>query len=72
MILQYFNFKVASRTVAILYCVITTVSTVYSPSCLRQEKAKGPLGLRVTLPPTHHTWRLRTDPFNAERQTGKL
>ena len=30
---------------------IVTVITFYSPSCLSQETAKGPFGLRVKLPP---------------------
>ena len=30
--------------------VIVIVITFYSPSCLRQETAKGPFGLRVKLP----------------------
>ena len=29
------------------------VITFYSPSCLGQETAKGPFGLRVKLPPAH-------------------
>ena len=29
------------------------VITFYSPSCLGQETAKGPFGLRVKLPPGH-------------------
>ena len=50
-----------------------TVITFYSPSCLGQETAKGPFGLRVKLPPAYHTRRrLHTVPFNAERQAGKL
>ena len=33
--------------------VIVIVITFYSPSCLGQETAKGPFGLRVKLPPAH-------------------
>ena len=33
--------------------VIVIVITLYSPSCLGQETAKGPFGLRVKLPPAH-------------------
>ena len=33
--------------------VIVILITFYSPSCLGQETAKGPFGLRVKLPPTH-------------------
>ena len=32
---------------------ILIVITFYSPSCLGQETAKGPFGLRVKLPPAH-------------------
>ena len=32
---------------------IVIVITFYSPSCLGQETAKGPFGLRVKLPPVH-------------------
>ena len=32
---------------------IVIVITFYSPSCLGQETAKGPFGLRVKLPPAH-------------------
>ena len=28
---------------------------LYLPSCLGQETAKGPFGLRVKLPPVYHT-----------------
>ena len=35
------------------YLVIVIVITFYSPSCLGQETAKGPFGLRVKLPPAH-------------------
>ena len=50
----------------------------YSPSCLGQETAKGPFGLRVKLPPAqcppvyHTRRRLYTVPLIAERQAGKL
>ena len=38
-----------------------------------QETAKGPFGLRVKLPPAHHTRRrLHTVPLIAERQAGNL
>ena len=33
--------------------VIVIVIKFYSPSCLGQETAKGPFGLRVKLPPAH-------------------
>ena len=33
--------------------VIVIVITFYLPSCLGQETAKGPFGLRVKLPPAH-------------------
>ena len=33
--------------------LIIIVITSYSPSCLGQETAKGPFGLRVKLPPAH-------------------
>ena len=33
--------------------IILIVITFYSPSCLGQETAKGPFGLRVKLPPGH-------------------
>ena len=33
--------------------IIVIVITFYSPSCLGQETAKGPFGLRVKLPPAH-------------------
>ena len=33
--------------------VIVNVITFYSPSCLGQETAKGPFGLRVKQPPAH-------------------
>ena len=33
--------------------VIVIVITFYSPSCLGQETAKGPFGLRVNLPPAN-------------------
>ena len=36
---------------------IVSVITFYSPSCLGQETAKGPFGLRVKLPPVYHTRR---------------
>ena len=32
---------------------VVIVITFYSPSCLGQETAKGPFGLRVKLPPAH-------------------
>ena len=60
------------------YTVITNcnyifVITFYLPSCLGQETAKGPFGLRVKLPPVYHTQRkLHTVPLIAERQAGKL
>ena len=40
-----------SLTVSVIAIVI--VITFYSPSCLGQETAKGPSGLRVKLPPAH-------------------
>ena len=53
--------------------MIVIAITFYSPSCLGQETAKGPFGLRVKLPPVYYTrQRLHTVPFNAERQAGKL
>ena len=55
------------------HAIIVIVITFYSPSCLGQETAKGPFGLRVKLPPVYHTRRrLQTVPSNAERQAGKL
>ena len=49
------------------------VITFYSPSCLGQETAKGPFGLRDKLPPVYHTRRrLHTVPLIAEHQAGKL
>ena len=52
---------------------IVIVITFYSPSCLGQETAKGPFGLRVKLPPVYHTRRrLHTVPLIAEHQAGKL
>ena len=45
----------------------------YLPTCLGQETAKGPFGLRVKLPPVYHTRRrLHTVPLIVERQEGKL
>ena len=39
------------------------VITFYSLSCLGQKTAMGLFGLRVKLPPVHHTrWKLHTDP----------
>ena len=53
--------------------VIVMVITFCSSSCLGQETAKGPFGLRVKLPPVYHTrWRFHTVPLFAERQAGKL
>ena len=53
--------------------IAVIVITFYSPSCLGQETAKGPYGLRVKLPPVCHTRRrFHTVPFSAERQAGKL
>ena len=50
-------------------------TTLYSPSCLGQEKAKGPFGLRVKLPPAHlfttHGGGFTLSIFIAERQAGK-
>ena len=37
----------------LLGVAIVIVITFYSPSCLGQEIAKGPFGLRVQLPPAH-------------------
>ena len=34
-------------------CKYCSLITFYSPSCLGQETAKGPFGLRVKLPPAH-------------------
>ena len=55
---------------------IVIVITFYSPSCLGQETAKGPFGLRVKLPPAPPVYptrrRLHTVPLFAERQAGKL
>ena len=52
---------------------LVVVIRFYSPSCLGQETAKGPFGLRVKLPPVNHTrWRLHTVHVIAERQAGKL
>ena len=52
------------------------IITVYSPSSLDHETAKGPFGLRIKLPPTHmSTIRGRGVTlclFIAERQAGKL
>ena len=36
-----------------MWIVIVVLITFYSPSCLGQETAKGPYGLRVKLPPAH-------------------
>ena len=33
--------------------IIVIVITLYLPSCLGQETAKGPFGLQVKLPPAH-------------------
>ena len=53
--------------------IVIIVITFYSPSCLGQETAKGPFGLRVKLPPVYHTRRrLHAVPLIAERQAGKL
>ena len=63
--------KISARLAELLSFVI--VITFYSPSCLGQETAKGPFGLRVKLPPVYHTrQRLHTVPLIAERQAGKL
>ena len=62
-----------SFALATALVVIEIVITFYSPSCLGQETAKGPFGLRVKLPPVYHTrQRLHTVPLIAERQAGKL
>ena len=53
--------------------VIVIVITFYSPSCLGQETAKGPFGLRVKLPPVFLTRRkLQSVSLIAEHQAGKL
>ena len=56
--------------------IIVIVITFYSPSCLGQETAKGPFGLRVKLPPAHlsttHGGGFTLSLFNVERQAGKL
>ena len=45
----------------------------YSPSCLGQETAEEPFGLRVKLPPVYNTpWIFHTVPLIAGLQTGKL
>ena len=52
---------------------IVIVTTFYSPRSLGQETVKGRFGLRLKLPPVHHTrWRLHTVPLIAKRQAGKL
>ena len=44
------------------------VITFCLPSCVGQETAKGPCGLRVKLPPVYHTrWRFHIVPINVER-----
>ena len=49
------------------------VITFFSPSCLGQETAKGPIGLRVKLQSVYHTrWSLCAVPLIAERQAGRL
>ena len=35
------------------HALLVSVITFYLPSCLGQETAKGPFGLRVKLPPAH-------------------
>ena len=56
--------------------VIVIVITFYSPSCLGQETAKWPFGLRVKLPPAHlsttHGGGFTLSLLIAERQAGKL
>ena len=50
-----------------------SVSLIYSPSCLRQETAKWPYGLRVAATYVNHTnAKFSHGPFNAERQAEKL
>ena len=39
-----------------LYAACNCDYNFYSYSCLARETAKGPLGLRVKLPPVHRTW----------------
>ena len=52
---------------------LVIVITFYSPTCLGQETAKGPFGIRVKLPPVFHTRRkLQSVPLIAEHQAGKL
>ena len=51
-------------------------NTFHSPSCLGQETAKGPFGLRVKLPPAHlfttHGGGFTLVSLIAEREAGKL
>ena len=55
------------------FTIATVIAiTIYSPSCLGQETAKGPFGLpsqAATCPPVYYTrWRLHTLPLIGERQ----
>ena len=45
--------KVGEKQILCKSTLIVIVITFYSPSCLSQETAKGPFGLRVKLPPAH-------------------
>ena len=47
--------RVKPKTIAIRIHSFLIVITFYSPSCLGQETAMGPFGLRVKLPPVHLT-----------------
>ena len=69
----HYDMYVGSATWTLRGMKAVIVITFYSPSYLDHETAKGPLGLRVKLPPVYHTqWRLHTVPLIAERQAGKL
>ena len=50
-ILEIHDLIMTFLTLFIIAYVIAIVITFYSPSCLGQETAKGPCGLRVKLPP---------------------
>ena len=72
----YFDTHVTSHMLTYSTVINVIVITFYSPSCLDQETAKGPFGLRVKLPPAHlsttHGGGFTLSLLIAERQAGKL